>query len=471
MKNKIILFTLLLQSLFFNSKAQDFITRWNTGSSSLSFSVETSGPVNYTWESVPAGSSGSGSFSGNSAMITLPQINLIVRLKIDTTNFRRIYDVSTTYQLIDIEQWGGVSWSSMESAFRNCNSLNISATDVPNLTNVSSMRNMFRNCINLNAPTNINNWNTSNVTNMEGMFSSASEFNQPIGNWNTSNVTEMSYMFQYAYAFNQPIGNWNTSNVIKMGSMFYRDSSFNQPIGNWNTSNVNNMSEMFYSAIDFNQPIGNWDVSNVTNMLGMFRFTEVFNQPIDNWDVRNVTDMRQMFYGASDFNQPLGNWKLNSNVTTNSMLLLCGMDCSSYSATLYGWANNPNIPSNKAIDGTGRKYSPNIVLNRDFLINTKGWIFQFDSINSVNCFYPAEIENINGSSQIAIFPNPTNGLITISNYISSISKLEIVNLQGQKILENKLKDNIDISALPQGVYFLYISNEKGEKYVKKVIRE
>ena len=64
-------------------------------------------------------------------------------------------------------------------------------------------------------------WNTSEVTNMAGMFGNAKNFNQPIGNWNTSKVTTMASMFYYAHKFNQPIGNWNTSNVTNMQSTFH----------------------------------------------------------------------------------------------------------------------------------------------------------------------------------------------------------------------------------------------------------
>ena len=85
-----------------------------------------------------------------------------------------------------------------------------------------------------------------------------------INNWDTSNVTSMVGMFCYAYNFNEDIGRWDTSNVTDMNCMFYQATNFNQDIGGWDTSNVTDMSYMFQYANDFNQDIGNWDTSNVT---------------------------------------------------------------------------------------------------------------------------------------------------------------------------------------------------------------
>ena len=51
----------------------------------------------------------------------------------------------------------------------------------------------------------INNWDVSNVTNMEEMFGDAHSFNQPLSNWNVSNVTNMAWMFSNARSFNQPL--------------------------------------------------------------------------------------------------------------------------------------------------------------------------------------------------------------------------------------------------------------------------
>ena len=106
------------------------------------------------------------------------------------------------------------------------------------------------------------------------MFEGATSFNSLL-TFNTSAVTNMNGMFNGATSFNQPL-TFNTGAVTFMGSMFNGATSFNQPliqgVNGWNTSSVINMVNMFQNATSFNQNIGSWNVANVTNftnfMLG-----------------------------------------------------------------------------------------------------------------------------------------------------------------------------------------------------------
>ena len=169
---------------------------------------------------------------------------------------------------------------------------------------------------------NLNTWNTSKVSIMSSVFSTASVFNngdasgastQPL-TWITDNVTTMSAMFVNALVFNQPIdtsGNyWNTGKVTNMFQMLAGSSFtllFNQPIGRWDVSNCTTMGQMFYGANKFNQDISLWKTGNVTTMFQMFRAATLFNQTINtdasgSWNVSKVTDMSSMFLSATAFN-------------------------------------------------------------------------------------------------------------------------------------------------------------------------
>lgn len=97
-------------------------------------------------------------------------------------------------------------------------------------------------------------WDVSNVTNMEGLFSN-SEITFSLSKWSVKNVTNMSGMFSSCHQFDQSLKNWDVSNVTDMSNMFYGCGNFNQPCHGWNVSNVTNMRNMFYGCINFNQPV------------------------------------------------------------------------------------------------------------------------------------------------------------------------------------------------------------------------
>ena len=224
-------------------------------------------------------------------------------------------------KFVSIDQWGDIVWKSMASAFEGAQSINIAATDSPNLSQVTDMSRMFYGVATLSG--NFQNWDVSHVTNMKEMFSET-DFNESIGNWNVSSVTNMASMFGGDQAFNQDISNWNVSNVTNMVLMFRDASAFNQPIGNWDVSRVTTMEGMFEGVISFNQDIGSWNVSNVTNMAGMFYWAKAFNQDIGDWKVSRVTTMEGMFYGAESFNQPIGNWDVSKVTDMEEMFSRAG---------------------------------------------------------------------------------------------------------------------------------------------------
>ena len=157
----------------------------------------------------------------------------------------------------------------------------------------------------------IENWKTSQVTDMSGLFRGKKIFNTDISAWDVSRVTNMRSMFEGAREFNKPIGNWDVGKVEDMSFMFFNAFSFNQPINTravvypngirylaWDVSNVKDMNNMFNHAISFNKPIDRWNVSNVRDMSKMFRGARVFNQPIDRWNVKKVENMKEIFLGS-----------------------------------------------------------------------------------------------------------------------------------------------------------------------------
>ena len=102
----------------------------------------------------------------------------------------------------------------------------------------------------------------------------------------------------------------------------------------------------------------------------------------------------------------------------------------------------------------------------------------FDMIRSTqNCFGAAKIRNntSTGVNEIAnlrldgiLFPNPSQNEISVK--INSIfNKIEILDFRGSLILEAKEK-TIDISNLPNGIYFAKIITENGGLFTSKFIK-
>ncbi len=364
MKRKLLTFVFYVIALTTFSQGEFIIEcHLPAGQTSLSFGVQTSTPTGCSWSASPSGQSGTLTLNapsgGNITINSLPD-GEIITLSIDPiglVNFQR-GGFQTGY-LYDVVQWGTANWAKFQNSFLGCTNLTISATDIPNLTNVSDMSGMFSGCTSLTDVPNINswnlasvtnlsstfsgsvfngdisNWNTSNVTNMSNMFNGATIFNQPIGNWNVSNINSVYQMFSGASAFNQNINNWDISSITSMERMFRDAISFNQPLNNWNTSNVTGIYQIFQGASAFNQPIGNWNISNVTSLAEVFRNASSFNQNINSWNVSNVTSISGMFNGASSFNQPLNNWN-TSNFDADALRFTFN-NASSFNQNINSW--------------------------------------------------------------------------------------------------------------------------------------
>ena len=246
--------------------------------------------------------------------------------------------------LFDINNWNVSNVENMERMFSKSYYFNkpLHKWDTAHVKNMSYM---FAGCEQFHQ--NISNWNVSNVENMEGMFYKCRFFNYPLNSWDVSKVTNMSKMFSKVYHFNQPLDKWDVSSVTNMESMFYDASNFNRPLNDWNVSKVENMSNMFCDTDKFNQPLDKWDVSNVKNMRCMFNDTGSFNQPLNSWNVSNVENMHAMFAYSKHFNQPLDKWDV-SNVKYLSAMFLAAYK---FNQPIDNWSV-PNLESMKDMFGS-----------------------------------------------------------------------------------------------------------------------
>ena len=76
------------------------------------------------------------------------------------------------------------------------------------------------------------------------------------------------------------------------------------------------------------------------------------------------------------------------------------------------------------------------------------------------------------TSFATLHPNPTNSMVIITD--ENLRQAEVINMLGQQVLSVEGRGNelqIDMAALPAGVYFVTITDDDGRKCVRKVAKE
>lgn len=70
------------------------------------------------------------------------------------------------------------------------------------------------------------------------------------------------------------------------------------------------------------------------------------------------------------------------------------------------------------------------------------------------------------SNKFAIYPNPTSNLLYVSG-IKDVETLEIFDLNGRQLIKKAGANSVDVSSLPNGIYFMKLNNKETIKFIKK----
>lgn len=147
----------------------------------------------------------------------------------------------------------------------------------------------------------LNNFNTSSVTDMSQMFSGCGELKSIIfgDNFSTKNVTDMTEMFNNCSELQSlDLSLFETSKVTNMYKMFNQCNVLQSAdFSCLETGEVTNMAEMFFNC-DALQTIdvSGFDTANVTDMSSMFAScSSVVTLDLRSFDTTNVTNMKSMF--------------------------------------------------------------------------------------------------------------------------------------------------------------------------------
>ena len=239
---------------------------------------------------------------------------------VNFANYRAVPDSVTTTDVSANQDGSILAW--MEGTTTYVSPKYEGATIMAN-SNCTSMFAKKRNLTSIE----FNNFNTSNVTKMNGMFSDCSALTSlDVSNFDTSNVTDMSSMFMYCSSLTDlDISKFNTSNVTTMQSMFYNCEKITDlDVSNFDTSNVTNMTTVFSGCKALTSlDVSNFNTSKVKTMESMFyNCSSLTTLDVSNFDTSNVTKMKGMFNSCSKLTSlDLSNFN-TSNVTDMSYMFL-----------------------------------------------------------------------------------------------------------------------------------------------------
>ena len=79
------------------------------------------------------------------------------------------------------------------------------------------------------------------------------------------------------------------------------------------------------------------------------------------------------------------------------------------------------------------------------------------------------IEKASEDEHIVLYPNPTNGLVTIEG--AEATEVQVYNAQGQLVKTKRCSNEINLNNFPQGVYLLRIIDAEGQNHLARVMKE
>jgi len=142
-----------------------------------------------------------------------------------------------------------------------------------------------------------------------------------------------------------------------------------------------------------------------------------------------------------------------TDLDVSQNIVLDELTCNNNDLTSLNIANNNNIN----MSFVSAFNNPNlfcIEIDEGFTPDSN-WVKDPQAVWSVNCELSVGTDNID---QFKIFPNPVKNVLNIIN-ITPGSILKVYDVYGKKILSMQALNQMDLSFLESGIYFIYLSNE------------
>ena len=171
--------------------------------------------------------------------------------------------------------------------FQECNELVELDLSNFNTSNVTNMRGMFNKCHKLKKIIGINKFNTTIVNNMYGMFNECNELEYlDLSNFNTINVENFGLMFQECFKLTYvDISNFNFQNAKNFGWMFNKCYKLKEIKGINIINNIKNINKNgIFDDCPRLKDIPNYEKRNIQNIIKKkinIKFTSTDQKIID----------------------------------------------------------------------------------------------------------------------------------------------------------------------------------------------
>jgi len=312
----------------------------------------------------------------------------------------------------------------------------------------------------------VENKNIVDLTGIED-FSSLEELNCGDNQLTFLNIAQNSLLSLLDTRYNQ----LNSIDVTQNTALTQLRLSVNQLNSVDVSQNINlvflSVSENLLTDLDISQNINLESLYSNTNQLVNLDMTQnieiislncLFNQ-LTSINVSNNTLLAQLAVSGNQLTSlDISNNALLENVNTSYNLLesLNLKNGNTIGILNMQSNNNPNLEC--------------IQVDEDIVDNVPvaGWNYDTGVTFSEDCEYLGNIDN--GFYEIAIYPNPTNNKIMVATENgNNIESLQLYSIMGKQLLITNSAE-IDLSALPTGMYLLKVKTNNGI-ISKKVIKE
>lgn len=222
------------------------------------------------------------------------------------TDMNAMFDLTGVIEQLDVSSFDTSNVTDMRWMFFGLNKLkklNLTNFDTNKVTNMYGMFDAMTDVTEIKFGTN---FNTRNVTNMGRMFSRTSSIQRlDLTHFNTGNAVAMNDMFSLMTSLTQINfgANFDTSNVTDMTGMFYQSTSLvNLDLSHFNTRKVKTMNSMFSQMSGLTiLDISNFETPSLEDAGSMFAIDPGFSDNLEKIYVNQDFDTSKLTSSTNAF--------------------------------------------------------------------------------------------------------------------------------------------------------------------------